>query len=266
MNIQHFTNITSDIFGKFASCSFPYFIQNLINKKYVNMFNIDLSNYPNIESYKTLNQLFTREMIELPKIDKSSSFISPCDALITDCGKHSKSTAFQIKGMSYNIGELLTSHANHLKKVAIGTYINFYLSPKDYHRYHSPCDLTITKLIKIPGKLYPVNLKFLYEKEDLFIENERVVLECETKESKVFYLVFVGALNVGAISFHFEENIHKRRNAIEVINYDSKTIFFKKGDEMGCFMMGSTILILAENDLLTLNIKTGENIKFGDNI
>lgn len=266
MMIKHFTNIVSDVFGKFAFLPFPSFIQTRINKKYVDMFDIDLSNYPSIESYKTLNKLFTREMIKLPTINKNSDFISPCDALITDCGNYTKSTSFQVKGMSYNINELLTSHANHLSKVAKGSYVNFYLSPKDYHRYHAPCDLNIVKLIKVPGKLYPVNLKFLYEKENLFIENERVILECITKEEKILYIVFVGALNVGAIAFNFEKDIHYRRNAIEIINYDPNTISFKKGDELGCFMMGSTIVMIAEDGLLKVNVKTGDNVKFGDDI
>jgi phosphatidylserine decarboxylase len=79
-------------------------------------------------------------------------------------------------------------------------------------------------------------------------------------------MIFVGALNVGAISFNFEENIHNRRNAIEIINYDDKKISFKKGDEMGCFMMGSTIVMIAETDTFTINIKIGDNVRFGDNI
>ncbi len=266
MNNKHFTNIASDIFGKFASFPFPFLIQILINKKYVSMFDIDLSNYEGVTKYKSLNKLFTRKMKKLPEISKDDKFISPCDGLITDCGEYKNSTIFQIKGMDYNVNELLTSHCSYLEKFQSGSYINFYLSPKDYHRYHAPYDLCVKKLVKIPGKLYPVNLKFLYEKEDLFIENERVILECITKEEKVFYMVFVGALNVGAIAFNFEADIHIRRNAIEIINYNSNEITFNKGDELGCFMMGSTIVMISEDGLLDVDVKTGDNVKFGDNI
>ena len=267
MNNKHFTNIVSTIFGKFASFEFPSFIQKLITNKYISMFDIDLSNYPDKKSYKTLNELFTRKMLKTTKINEDKNiFISPCDALITDCGKYKDSILLQIKGMEYNINEFLTSYCSHLKNIQVGSYINFYLSPKDYHRYHSPCDLEVQKLIKIPGKLYPVNLKFLYEKDNLFIENERVILECKTKNDKILYLVFVGALNVGAITFKFEDSLYERKNGIEIINYKENEVVMQKGEELGCFMMGSTIVSISEESLLTLSIETGDNVKFGDNI
>ncbi len=84
-----------------------------------------------------------------------------------------------------------------------GSYVNFYLSPRDYHRYHVPLDMQVIKAVHIPGKLYPVNIPTLKNKVDLFIENERVVLECLSTNGKRFFLVLVGALNVGQMEVAF---------------------------------------------------------------
>jgi len=266
--INHYTNIISTLFGKFSLYKFPKSIQKFINNKYVNMFSIDLSEYNGeIEDYKSLNELFIRELKEKKIIDNNdSNIISPCDSLITDAGDYENHTLFQIKGMRYNINDLLTKNANHLGKMQNGSYINFYLSPKDYHRYHSPCDLSVIKMIKIPGKLYPVNLKFLYEKDNLFIENERVILECLSLSGKVVYIVFVGALNVGSITFNsnIPSNGYKRKNEIEIIEYKDDEVSLKKGDEIGYFMMGSTILLISEKDYMNIQVNTSDIVKFGD--
>jgi transcription antitermination factor NusG len=92
--------------------------------------------------------------------------------------------------------------------------MNFYLSPKDYHRYHAPCDFKLLKLIHVPGKLYPVNLKYLKKEFELFVQNERVILECE-RDGKIFYMVFVGALNVGQMVFEFENRVETNTNVKE---------------------------------------------------
>ncbi len=155
------TNVLSNIFGKFASFPFPAPIQSFINNSYVKLLDLDMNEFKKPSEYRTLNALFTRELIAKRYIDTSSqSFISPSDSLITECGDIDKNTVFQIKGMPYCIDELLIDFSI-AKKLYNGKYINFYLSPKDYHRYHMPHNLFIKKAIHIPGKLYPVNFWYL---------------------------------------------------------------------------------------------------------
>ena len=224
------TNLISNQFHKLASHEFSSGVQSFINNSYVNILGLDMREFKDPSEYKSLNKLFTRAF-ETPREIQSdaNSVIAPCDSKVTQFGKLNRKVALQIKGMKYFVDDLLTNHTANLKKIYGGDYANFYLSPKDYHRYHAPLDLKITKLIHIPGKLYPVNMRYLNNKINLFVENERVVAECETKSGKVVYLVFVGALNVGKMVFNFEEAIETNSDAREVKVYEYENLQVSKG-------------------------------------
>lgn len=261
------SSVISRTFGRFASTKFPKFFQNLINKAYVSLMKVDLREFYDYSKYDSLNALFTRAFAK-PRIfnQEKNNFIFPCDSFISECGTIDKHTALQIKGFSYNIYDLLGSKIDtrSRKKVDGGDYINFYLSPRDYHRYHTPIDMKIQKAVHIPGKLFPVNFKWLHKIPKLFVENERVILECKTIKDKIFYMVFVGALNVGKISFIFDERIQTNLALQTPTVYKYKDLFFEKGVELGRFEMGSTIVMFFEKDLVKLSCTSGEHIKFGD--
>ena len=110
---------------------------------------LDMREFKHSRYYKSLNDLFTRELILKREIDKSSdSIISPTDSLITECGRLRDIVALQIKGMEYSVEELLTFYCtDNFEEIKDGDFMNFYLSPKDYHRYHAPCDFKLKKLI-----------------------------------------------------------------------------------------------------------------------
>ncbi len=261
------TSLISRLFGKFASTKFPAFLQHAINKSYVGLMHVDLSDFLKANEYKSLNALFTRKLIRHREFNKSKdSFIYPCDGFITQCGTVEEGTALQIKGFSYKISGLLSEKiSDELKaKLEGGKYINFYLSPKDYHRYHVPIDMRVHKAIHIPGKLYPVNFTWLKKIPNLFIENERVVLECSSESGKLFYMVFVGALNVGKMDFVFDDRIKTNSKKDYVTYYEYGDVFLKKGDELGKFEMGSTIVMFFEKDFVNLTCQFGSHVKFGD--
>lgn len=261
---MHITNLISQYFGVFAKTEFPSFIQRFINSCYVKFLNLDMSEFRNAKYYKSLNDLFTRELAIPRQIDEdNNSFISPTDSYITQCGDLKKDILLQIKGMSYSVEELLTYNcANSFKKLENGSFMNFYLSPKDYHRYHAPCSFKITKLIHVPGKLYPVNLKYLNKKLDLFVENERVILECLVDE-KLFYMVFVGALNVGQMVFNFESKVETNNNTSEVKVYEYENLSIKKGECLGYFKMGSTVVMIWEKEFVNVQCILGKHVRFG---
>ena len=267
--MNHFTNILSTLFGYLAKCNFPTAIQSKINAFYGSLFKIDLSDFEPMSSYKNLNALFTRKLTSPRKIDDSpKSIISPCDGLITQFGKIADNQALQIKGQSYRINDFLTIHSFFDKDKGAsfdgGDYINFYLSPKDYHCYHAPCDMVVHKAIHIPGALFPVNLKYLNKKERLFIRNERVILECsQPSTDKILYLVFVGALNVGGMKFGFDEQITTNKDdAIKQYHYDNVKI--SKGAYLGNFEMGSTIIWISQKGLISPQLQTMQTVRFGD--
>ncbi|QOG12550.1 phosphatidylserine decarboxylase [Arcobacter sp. FWKO B] len=263
---MHSTNKISRMFGKFASYNFPRPIQNLINYSYVKLLGLDMQEFYPPSYYKSLNELFTRELKVPRVIDVSlDNFISPSDSFITSCGRLEKDSLLQIKGMSYSVSELLTNHISqeNLLKVSDGEYMNFYLSPKDYHRYHSPYYAKVTKLIHIPAKLYPVNVPYLKKEQDLFIKNERVVLECFDENGRVFYMVFVGALNVGDMVFSFDNRVETNKDNKNIQVYEYENLHISKGDCLGYFKMGSTVVMIWEKDFVKLNNLENTKVSFG---
>ena len=263
---KHFTSVISQYFGKFASKEFPSGIQCFINTAYVKLMGLDMHEFREPCSYETLNKLFTRALEKprvLPKDEKV--FISGVDALITDAGTIKEGKAYQIKGMSYSIKELFgTYHQDAAAKVEGGEFINFYLSPKDYHRYHIPMRLKVNSLTHIPGKHYPVNFPLLRNKMDLFIENERVVIECEDEKGRTQVLVLVAALNVGQMVVTFEEKVRTNSEIREPVHYTYEDLWVEKGAFFGWFEMGSTILTFSEKGSIVPEIAINQKVSFGD--
>jgi len=270
MNKRHITSLISQTFGKFASREFPYWFQNIVNKSYVGLMGLDMSEFHAPSSYKSLNALFTRNLREQRKFSlDAQDFISPCDSLISESGALQSDYALQIKGMRYKTDELLGENFTQEEKDAVhdGDFINFYLSPKDYHRYHIPINMKVLKAVHIPGKFYPVNFPSLKKRLNLFIENERVVLQCETTEGKRFYMVLVSALNVGVMKVNFEPRIKTDADVRGEQVYEFENLYLDKGDDFGCFEMGSTIVIISEKEMFEeILVKAGDKVKFGDTI
>jgi phosphatidylserine decarboxylase len=266
---RHITSAISQNFKKFASKEFPPTIQNFINASYVKLMGLNMNEFDSSKSYKSLTALFTRKLLKDRDYSKEENdFISPCDSLVTECGQLEKNFSLQIKGMYYKCDELLGENFTEEEKQSIynGEFINFYLSPKDYHRYHIPTDLQILRAVHIPGKLYPVNIPSLNKRANLFVENERVVLMCETPQKKKIFIVLVGALNVGVMRVSFEPKIKTNANAYESSVYNYENLHVKKGLDFGCFEMGSTIVVLSQKDTLKLKVKSGENVKYSQTV
>ncbi len=260
------TNSISRSFGKFANKEFPSFCQNIINTGYVKIMGLDMSEFKPAHEYKSLNALFTRAFVNPRAVDEEKdSIISPADSFVTAQGKIKDDLSLQIKGFCYSVDELLTQRfeAKNIKKLHNGEFMNFYLSPKDYHRYHMPLDAKITRIVHVPGALYPVNDTYLNMMPELFVKNERVMVECE-KDGKLFYIVLVGALNVGKMTVTFEEDIETNTDAKEIKVYDYDDITVKKAYELGMFKMGSTVVLLFQKGMVELENKQNQKVKFGD--
>ncbi len=264
---RHYTSIMSYLFGRFANIAYPAPIQNVINSTYVRLMGLDMSEFALVTSYQTLNRLFTRELKEPRAIDSNpKSVISPCDALITDFGTIENGQAYQIKGMAYDTANLLGEYyLDEVKSLEGGEYANFYLSPRDYHRYHIPMDLSVETLTHIPGKLFPVNMPLLKGKLNLFIENERVILATRDFRGKRHFIILVGALNVGKMVVTFEKRLKTNISNSEVSHFEyDEPITLKKGELLGWFEMGSTIVMLSEKDSLSYNLNINQKVKFSD--
>lgn len=255
------TNVISSLFGLFAHTRFPKSMQYAINRFYVDYFKIDLSEFENLESYLTLNSLFTRKLVN-PRVLQTTIFnlISPTDSLVTESGCVTQQSALQIKGKSYKVSDLLgiTEDLNTY------SFLNLYLSPKDYHHYHAPCDLEILEARYFSGKLLPVNFASLYKNENLFIQNERVVLKMRCKYNQsIMYYVVVGALNVGKMQFLFDKRIQTNAKQGDCVYTYENPIMLNVGDEIGFFEMGSTVVLISQANW---SVKSGDIVRMGEQV
>ncbi|MBZ7939349.1 phosphatidylserine decarboxylase [Campylobacter sp. W0014] len=264
---MNFSRESSKLFGLIAQFKFPKIIQKKINQWYVNYFKIDMSEFDDVLEYKSLNELFTRTM-KIPRaIDEG--FISPSDGKILQCGStflaDEEYFAFSIKGCTYSVVELLKdSFEPHELEKGLD-YINIYLSPRDYHRYHSPCDMQILSATYTRGALYSVNEKHLKSISNLYTKNERVSLKCQN-EKGIFWLVFIGAQNVGKMCFNFDDSIKTNAKFSYSFTKKYENLRVKKAEELGYFELGSTIVLIAQKGIWNKKIKIGQKIKFGESI
>lgn len=255
-------------FGRFANNAFRPKTQALINKLYVKLMGLDMSEFKKPDEYESLNKLFTRRL-ERPRAmpENEKAVVSGVDALVTDHGLIREGMAYQIKGMEYELDKLLGKYYEGASELLEwGEYVNLYLSPKDYHRYHMPFDLEVKSIAHIPGKLYPVNKPLLKKMPDLFIENERVVIEGRDKWGAIHFIVLVGALNVGKMVVSFEPEIQTNSEIREPKRYTYENLVIKRGEEFGWFEMGSTVLIFSEEDSWEPTVKRGDKVSFGEPI
>uniref|UniRef100_UPI0026367436 phosphatidylserine decarboxylase n=1 Tax=uncultured Campylobacter sp. TaxID=218934 RepID=UPI0026367436 len=149
--------LISRIFGFVAAVKFPRFLQTFINEKYVSGFKIDMSEFKEPKEYESLTALFTRELQRPRNFDISpQAFISPSDGTCLERGVSKELKAISVKGHEYGIAELLGDSMERRERDAELEYVNIYLSPRDYHRYHAPCDMRILSALYVPGELYSV--------------------------------------------------------------------------------------------------------------
>ena len=160
----------------------------------------------------------------------------------------------QAKGHRFTTTQLVGGDAALAALFRHGSFANLYLSPKDYHRLHMPCDGKLTRMIYVPGKLFSVNPVTARGVPNLFACNERVVCVFESVEHVPFVMVLVGATIVGSIATVWHGVVNPRRtNRTSEWIYADQEVVLKKGDEMGRFLLGSTILLLFRQGTVTFN-------------
>lgn len=256
-------NKFSNYFGLVAKYRFPKWLQNIINSWYVKHFKIDMSEFNPVNSYKSLNELFTRSLNSPRELE--DGFVSPSDGLCLECLKGNNLRAYSIKSKEYSVDELLGSSLDNGELDGEFDYINIYLSPRDYHHYHAPCDMEILSLCYTPGTLFSVAKSALLKHDNLYARNERVTLKVKLNNGKLAWIVFVGALNVGKMKFDFEPRIKTNSNLAPAF-YEYNNLNLKKGQHIGNFELGSTIVIISQNGAINYKIKKDEPLKQGQSI
>ena len=259
-------NLVSRIFGWISYMHLPSFIMIPVLQAYSRVFKIDVNEAEkNIREYPSLNRFFTRALKEGARIvDKEkTSIISPVDGTVSRYGDVKSGKMIQAKGIDYSLSDLLES-SKYLENFREGKYVVIYLSPRDYHRIHSPVEGKILGYTYTPGKLFAVNEIAVKGLHGLFPKNERLTTYIKNSSGMVG-LVKVGAVNVGRIRVNYD-TIHTNR-WIRIARHESYDVPFgvSKGDEVGRFEMGSTVILLFEKGTVNFsqNIQEGRSIKFG---
>ncbi|MBA4492942.1 archaetidylserine decarboxylase [Paenactinomyces guangxiensis] len=238
---------------------------------YIKRFNIDLTPVKRpVHDFENLMEFFIRELNpDARPIDPDPRIVvSPVDGTISQSGKILEGTLIQAKGVTYSLEHLLGKQ-DQIHRFTGGQYITIYLSPRDYHRIHMPVSGTIREVTYIPGELYPVNETGVHLIPGLFAENERVISYIST-DFGVVALIKIGATNVGSIKLVFDEEVKTnphREKPQEHKRYE-KSVSLEKGDELGRFEFGSTVILLFEPDQIdwTIDVKPGTKVQMGQSL
>lgn len=216
-------------------------IRRFVRKYRVNM---DEAENPDIASYVSFNAFFTRALRTGARPLANADYICPVDGAISQFGPIEQDQIFQAKGHTYSTTALVGGDAALAAQFRNGSFATIYLSPRDYHRIHMPCDGRLTRMIYIPGTLFSVNPTTARGVPGLFARNERVVCVFESDKGP-FVLTLVGATIVGSMATVWHGVVNPpRTRTVREWTYGPGEVSLKKGDEMGRFLLGSTVVLL----------------------
>ena len=208
---------------------------------------------PDLASYPTFNEFFTRPLKPGARPLADAAFICPVDGAISQFGPIAQDQIFQAKGHHYSTTALVGGDAALAAQFDNGSFATLYLSPRDYHRIHMPCDGTLTRMIYVPGELFSVNPTTARGVPGLFARNERVVCVFDSAHGP-FVLTLVGATIVGSMATVWHGQVNPPRSPqICEWHYDAGTVVLRKGEEMGRFMLGSTVVMLFAKGVVNYN-------------
>ena len=198
--------------------------------------------------YKSFNEFFTRPLKEGVRPLASSTWVCPVDGAISQCGAIELDQIFQAKGHQYSTRALVGGDAALAAQFQNGQFATLYLSPRDYHRIHMPIAGKLLRMIHVPGDLFSVNPTTARGVPGLFARNERVVCEFETAQGPMV-LVLVGATIVGSMATVWHGQVNPPRpGMVREWQYDTQNVLLQKGEEMGRFLLGSTVVMLFQQN------------------
>ena len=199
---------------------------------------------PDIAAYPTFNEFFTRPLKAGARPLAAADLVCPVDGAISQFGAITKDRIFQAKGREFTTTALVGGDAALAAQFEDGHFANLYLSPRDYHRIHMPCAGRLRRMIHVPGELFSVNPTTARGVDRLFARNERVVCVFDGEHGP-FVMVLVGATIVGSMATTWHGVVNPPRpGVVREWRYDGQDIRFAQGDEMGRFLLGSTVVLL----------------------
>ena len=253
----------SRLVGKFAAAQAGWLTTKAI-AWFIKSYNINMAEakLKNAEDFKTFNDFFTRELEDGARIidNNDQTLCYPVDGAISQQGNIEQGQLIQAKGFNYSLTSLLGGNVNDAKPFEDGKFSCIYLAPKDYHRIHMPMAATLRKMIYVPGDLFSVNPLTAQNVPDLFARNERVVTIFDTEHGSLA-MVLVGATIVASIETVWAGTITPPAGKdVFTWSYPAEgvdAIHLKKGDEMGRFKLGSTVVSTFSPNMIEFNKDAG---------
>ncbi len=228
-----------------------------------------------LAEYPSLGSFFARRLVDgaRPVASAPSAVAAPCDGAVAAAGRADRGRLIQAKGRDYSLAALLVDR-ELAATLEGGTYVTFYLSPRDYHRVHAPVSGDVIGYDYVPGSLHPVNPLFANHVEGLFATNERVIIRLETDAGPVA-VVMVAALGVGNVELAFAHSVDDLPDSSETRHLRSarerrcvrfaRPLAVKQGDELAAFHLGSTVILVFPPGMATLDdhIAVGAFVRSG---
>jgi len=235
---------------------------------FVKRYGVDMAEAadPDIAAYPSFNEFFTRALKPGARPLAQADLICPVDGAISQFGRIERDQVFQAKGHRYSTTALVGGDAALAKQFDHGHFATLYLSPRDYHRIHMPCDGRLRRMIHVPGALFSVNPTTARGVPGLFARNERVVCVFDGPHGP-FVLALVGATIVGSMATVWHGIVNPPRvGTLREWRYDDAPVTLKQGDEMGRFLLGSTVVMLFPAGPLAFNPawEAGRAIRLGE--
>ncbi len=213
---------------------------------FIRKYNVDMTEAlePDPAAYATFNDFFTRALRPGARPCADTHLVCPVDGAISQFGSIERDQIFQAKGHHYTTTALVGGDQALAARFEGGLFATLYLSPRDYHRVHMPCGGALTRMIHIPGDLFSVNPVTARGVPGLFARNERVVCVFES-DSGPFVLALVGATIVGSMATTWHGVVNSPRvGQVREWTYEAGQVTLQQGDEMGRFLLGSTVVLL----------------------
>lgn len=249
-------------------------IKNALISYFLKNYDINMqeAEVENAFEFKTFNQFFTRKLKkEVRPISLGNNVVvSPADGVVSQIGFIKNGEVFQAKGRRFSLHDFLGGDKKISEMFINGSFSTIYLSPKDYHRIHMPFSGTLRSMDYIPGNLFSVNPVTVESVDNLFARNERLSCIFETKDGPMA-VVLVGAMIVAGIRVIWEKNPFIKNKKIQHFKYPLKgqgSVHLKKGDELGRFMLGSTVVICFPKNKVDWieDIHSNSSLKMGEPI
>ena len=259
--------VYSALVGKAASARLPVPLRGPAYRAFARAVGADLGEAElDLRAYVTLGDLFARRLRPgVRTIDPDPRAIpSPCDGVVAARGTADNGTLIQAKGIDYQLADLLVDEGL-AGRLTGGAYTTIYLSPRDYHRVHTPVDARILHYDYVPGALWPVNPHVASRRKGLLVRNERVVIVLDAGPLGLVAVVMVGASGVGNIALTYAPESVTWRAAGELRRVEVGQDV-SRGDELGAFRLGSTVVMIFQPGAVELAGEIGQAVRFGERI